>query len=122
MVVVLCFEIFHCLYEYFDALFGKGVVERCAESAYRTVAFDAYDAAGVGEGDEFGFELFVLGFHDEAYVHDRTVFNGCRTHEHAAVVDGVVEDGCFLEVELLHCFYAAHLFVIAQCLECREDG
>ena len=85
-------EVGHSVYKHLDTVDGKGVVERCAEAADTAVAFDAYYAALCGKFHEVFFKLFILGFHHEAYVHDRAVGRvGDRTETHAARVYGFVE-------------------------------
>ena len=112
------FKLFHSVDEHIDALHGQSVVQRSAESAYRAVSLDAYDATSRREVNKVLLKLFVFGSHHEAYVHNRTVsLIGNCTCEHLAGIDCLVKCLGFLYVYLFDSLYAAEFFVITEGLE-----
>ena len=67
-------EIPHQRYQYFDAAFGQRIVHTGPETANRAVAFQADNAVDFAHFLKVVFQGRVLVFHDEASIHQRSVF------------------------------------------------
>ena len=71
---MLCFKLFHAVNQRLHALKRLSVVAAGTEAANRAVALDADHTLGCGKLEERLLKLSILVVHDEADVHDRTVF------------------------------------------------
>ena len=85
------------------------------------MALDADHAALFGEGHELVLEVLITRSHDEADVHDRTVFLRGGADEERVAVDLVVEQLGFLDVHLVHHFQAAQALEPFQRFGHHED-
>ena len=99
-VLVLSLKLFHAGDEGVAAFDGLGVVARSTEAADRTVTLHADHALRDGEVEEVLLQLFVLGSHDEAEVHQRTVFLLGSTDEELVAVNFAIDDFCTLLSQL----------------------
>ena len=66
---------------------------------------------------KFFFKIFVFVVHDEAYVHDRTVFGYNGATEKFVTIDFIVENGGFFDIHFFEHFHAAQFFVVFEGLQ-----
>src|SRR5574344_523307 len=100
---MFCFKLLHAGNECLAAFNGLCVIARCTEATYRTMSLDTYHATFLScEVEEVLFQILVFVIHNEAEIHDRTVFYVCRALEEFIAVYLTVYHFSTLNGTLLH--------------------